>query len=1168
MLKHSKLIAETQELTVHRVRRGVMQAHVWRLRMLVVVSLLCGLLCALVLAPSTQASPAAPGKKGRWQPPPGSISQLNRKAAAEQLEFGLGKARKAAPDTLRLAALRVAFTNLDFGESPPAELHDRFWFQTQFSYVREYFDAASLGATVVQVDVPDVVAMASHTQEYYGDFAHYDSLMIELLDEMIVQFDPSIDYRDYDGVILLHAGPGQESDLQGDSPNQIWSGYLDQARFTEQLSTPDSIIVGLPTQDGDHLVSDVIVLPEWEVQDLLNPNDTRLGHLGVYNHEVGQKLGMIPMFDPDPSPIPDSQGVGNFGVMGYGLWVANGFIPTLPGAFNRALMGWVLPRDVQAGEELLLRDYERGPADSVLVRVPISGREYFLVSYIVEDPDGAQFWVCQGDTIGYQPIFQFDDKNNNCRFDYEDTNMDGILSPGDLIDSYAGAEWDFFMTDLIGFDTAGFGYGLLVYHVDEQRLIDVLRGGSGSVQSDPRRKGVDVEEADGIEDLDRGADNARSFGSFEDYWICNQEFGPESTPSTLAVDGTPTGLRITLIDLPDSTATTAGATARVRVQRGTVEPVFAAPLRSATRRLPGWQSADLVVFPLATGRAAIVVPADSGRVFLLDEHLDEAPVSDGDPTTLLPWQVVPPPWAGRWSAPPVVGDLDGDTVAELIMAAEVDSAGTVITRVFAWRQDGSEFRDLDANSATNTGLFATLPGSTERLLVYDVQLDPGMEIVLATRSGTTTSLPVLEHPITAPWPCPSGALSTTRVLDANLPLQLPEGHLLAGGPIAVRSLKDPGNPVTGLGWVSCDPRTLAMTYWFDTVNCFPGPPPLSKDPLSFPLESAADADAGAQLLATDLDGDRLDEVVVVHTDGRIEVLGDPTSRPNIHRRARNAFADRSNAPLAVADVDGNGTLEILVSGEKAFHVLSLSGAELPGWPYPYSVDAHLSVLSTPGESAVTPLVADLDGDGKTEIMAPLAGGPLLVWDRSGQRRRELEATLPAWDADSPTFLVGGAGRPVLAGSARYERAEDFMPITDSLTTRSHTEIAIWEWPQLLADGVLWRGRGGDGTGAFQHTFDRTVAATANDASLGSFALGPNPAAQELRTRVQLTQSALVTCALFNLEGEIVQQQQRSGVTGELVEFVFDLRQMASSPYLARMQLSTGGQRVKPFVVRR
>jgi hypothetical protein len=247
---------------------------------------------------------------------------------------------------------------------------------------------------------------------------------------------------------------------------------------------------------------------------------------------------------------------------------------------------------------------------------------------------------------------------------------------------------------------------------------------------------------------------------------------------------------------------------------------------------------------------------------------------------------------------------------------------------------------------------------------------------------------------------------------------------------------------------------------------------------------------------------------------------------------------------------------------------SLSGAELPGWPYRYAVDAALSEHDMPGQGAATPLVADLDGDGSPEIMAPLQGGALLVWDRWGGRLKELEATLPAWKAASPLFLPTENDGPRLVGLAQYERVLGFTVGRDSLQTSRRTELAVWDWPQLQSADVVWGQWGGDATGAFHLAFDRQVPSSANDASLGSFQLGPNPASTELRARVQLSEAARVSCTLFNLEGEIVQRQERQGVTGELVEFIFDLRQMASSPYLARMQLSTGGQKVRPFVVQR
>ena len=92
--------------------------------------------------------------------------------------------------------------------------------------------------------------------------------------------------------------------------------------------------------------------------------------------------------------------------------------------------------------------------------------------------------------------------------------------------------------------------------------------------------------------------------------------------------------------------------------------------------------------------------------------------------------------------------------------------------------------------------------------------------------------------------------------------------------------------------------------------------------------------------------------------------------------------------------------------------------------------------------------------------------------------------------------------------------------------------------------------------------------TPNDTDLGSFGVGPNPATDEVRVRVRLTAPALVRCRVFDLEGEIVRETSRPGVPGSIVEFAFDLHGLASGPYLAQLELSTGGRRTRPFVVTR
>ena len=1103
------------------------------------------------------AAPPAPGKRGARTPPPHSISRDNLASLCARLVpgGGLGPRKVAAGiDTVRLVALGIDFPDLAMGSSPPGpglpadEPHDRFYFQNQFRYLAQYFTAASCGRLQLVVDVADSVARAAHPQTYYGAPAGYDSLMIALTRTAVRAADATVNFAAYDGVVVVHAGPGQESDVAGDSPRQIWSGYLDERTFRETLSSKDSVVTGIRTQDGGHEVRSVVILPEWEVQDLTAANRTRLGSLGVYAHEVGQRLGLVPLFDSTPSPVPDSQGIGNFDVMGYGLWVANGFIPPLPSAFSRVLMGWADPVDVVRDADVVLRDHERGAADSIVVRVPISEREYFLVSYIDEDPDGPIVKSCAGQEPDPNPrrFFDFDDQNGDCRFNYVDRDSNGVLSAGDLIDSYAGAEWDFFMTDLIGLDTAGEGYGLLVLHVDELALQEVLARQSTNVEGDPHRKAVDVEEADGIQDLDRIADNSRAFGCAADFLVRGRSFGPNTIPDSRSANGAPTGIRIELEALPDSLAGPIfGARARVRV-RFEAPPQAAAPRRRARRDLPGTAGSDLVALDLGTGRSALVVPADSGQVLLASADLDEAPVADADAATLRPWVTVPAAWRGTWAGPPAVGVLGYDSLAATVLSADVDSLGQRRTRVFAWRNDASEVRDLDGDPATRTGLFASLPGSARPPFLFDVDGDGRLDVVAPRQTADGVRIAVfLSRPLGS-W--------LQRDVEGT------PGEILTGGPVGVRPgvLNGTIYALSGLAWTEADTTARRTSL---RVAVAGGPDPRV---WTFLLPTAW-TPGTVRLACADLDGDTAHELVGAGSDGAIGIVHAyfTDSGPGRALEVTTRIAAATLSPLALADLDGDGTLEILVASESAMHALSLTGAEMTGWPYEFRLEPGLERETDPGRGAGSPLAADLDGDGRVEVALHLPGGAFLVWDALGKRRRDLEAALPAGAGRTP--LLGdldGDGVLELAACGRFARLHAGY---DSLLATPRTEIATWSLPR--AGAIAWGELGGDGSHAFHDARRRPLRTYPNDIKLPSFVVGPNPASESVQARIRLTAPARVRCRLFDLEGQAVRDASREGAAGSIVEFSFDLRGLASGVYLAHLELSTGGHSTRPLAVR-
>ena len=182
-------------------------------------------------------------------------------------------------------------------------------------------------------------------------------------------------------------------------------------------------------------------------------------------------------------------GVGGWDLMGYGQWLMNGYWPAAPGAWSRMALGWLDPVEITPGE------YTAEQMGAVY-RVPLNSTEYLLIENRQRDPDG-----------------------------------DGQCGPHDR-------------------DYGLPGSGLLIWHIDETRLGPYRS--ANIVNVDPLHKGVDVEEADGIQDLDYGFATWFSIeGSLYDPWKRDGyawEFSPETTPSSEASWGGYTGVKIDVLD--------------------------------------------------------------------------------------------------------------------------------------------------------------------------------------------------------------------------------------------------------------------------------------------------------------------------------------------------------------------------------------------------------------------------------------------------------------------------------------------------------------------------------------------------------------------------------------------------------------------------------------------
>jgi hypothetical protein len=138
----------------------------------------------------------------------------------------------------------------------------------------------------------------------------------------------------------------------------------------------------------------------------------------------------------------------------------------------------------------------------------------------------------------------------------------------------------------------------------------------------------------------------------------------------------------------------------------------------------------------------------------------------------------------------------------------------------------------------------------------------------------------------------------------------------------------------------------------------------------------------APIAVADLDGDGAPEVVVGRDGDLLTVYG-PDGRV---RWSRHPFGGGEVRSVAVADLDGDGRLEIVVgrgSGGDYEQVAAYSagGDLLPGFPARHAGE--------PGDGwgmyNQNLAIADLDGDGKKEIVAPTDSHAITALDRLGNQ---------------------------------------------------------------------------------------------------------------------------------------------------------------------------------------
>lgn len=240
-------------------------------------------------------------------------------------------------------------------------------------------------------------------------------------------------------------------------------------------------------------------LGNWGYTQFGEMHGDHMAVLGIMAHEIGHDLGLPDLYDTDRS----SDGVGLWSVMGGGSWLKTaadahaGQTPPLPDAWTRWNLGWITPTQVEGTQ-------------TVSINAAASGTSGVAVQ-LLDNPGGPGDWTWNN--LGSGQYFLVENRQR-----------------------IAGS-----------YDESLPGNGLLVMHVDESK---------GSNATDGARL-VDVEEADGLAELDVYQGDNGDAGDLFPGTSGNRTFGAGTNPNSNLINGTASGVAIGSIS---DSATTMSAT--------------------------------------------------------------------------------------------------------------------------------------------------------------------------------------------------------------------------------------------------------------------------------------------------------------------------------------------------------------------------------------------------------------------------------------------------------------------------------------------------------------------------------------------------------------------------------------------------------------------------------
>lgn len=395
----------------------------------------------------------------------------------DSLATGNGKMRiTRAVDNDSIPIPPFEFTDTDSSGhnlyyDPP---HTKRYFEHLLEFLRNYYLKNTDGRLYIDFTVAPEAEDSSYQLPYqiyyYGDPDNYVEGLLTLLRDAIIACDQqdTIEMKRYDVYIVFHAGCSYQSSYAwGDAPYDILSCSI--RGLDGYFGTPVWV------DNETHPITDGIIFPEsdfkYGVPSFLQ---------GGLCHEFGHQLGFYDLYDVSGYTI----GVGGWALMGTGNWNLSGLLPSNVSAWHREFLsnryGFPQSPIEITNDTTGIEIYFLGGSNFTrpkTYKVPINTNEYYLIE--------GRFVYANPDTTTYK--FEIYSDDSTLHFDSTGIRVwkDGVLT---YFDDY---DW--------GLPPDSMSGGLAIWHIDENKI---RRDSIYNEINVGDIKGVDMEEADGIQDFE------------------------------------------------------------------------------------------------------------------------------------------------------------------------------------------------------------------------------------------------------------------------------------------------------------------------------------------------------------------------------------------------------------------------------------------------------------------------------------------------------------------------------------------------------------------------------------------------------------------------------------------------------------------------------------------